>query len=176
MKLLPTLILASLISASSGFAATLHFRLFTFQGDAPEVSDLIRLYESGAIEPTVSSEAVIDTKGNFQKHNQETTTFPKIYSDYGKPTEYVTVPVGYNISGTITDKDSILAAKIAFTHSQRIADKIIRDAKNTLIAQPIISTTSLDTEMTIPSNQWFCFGGIKHNDGLTSVVAVKLQK
>jgi hypothetical protein len=176
MKLLSTLIMASLLYASSGFAATLQFRLFTFQGDTPEASDLVRLYENGSIEPTVSSNAVIDINGNFQKRNQETTTFPKSYSDDGKPTEYAIVPVGYNISGTITGKDSVPAVNISFTHSQRIADKFFRDAKNILVAQPIISTTSLDTEMTIPINQWFCFGGIKHDGGLTSVFAVKVEK
>ena len=166
----------SQIFVCSGFAATIQFRLFTLQGDMPEVSDLTRLYESGAIEPTVSSHAVIDANGSFQKHNQETTTFPKSYSEDGKPIEYVTVPVGYNISGTITGKDSILSAKIIFTHSQRIADKIVRDVKNTLVAQPIISNTSLDTEMTIPTNQWFSFGGIKHDGGLISVFAVKVEE
>lgn len=179
MKLLPTLIFACLMCVSSGVAATvaatIQFRLFTIQGEWPEISDLIRLYESGAIEPTISSHAIIDTKGNFQKIKQETIIMPTGYSDDGKPTEYLTTPIGYSVYGTITGKDSSLLAKINFTHSQRIGDMFFRGAKNTLIAKPLISTVSLDTEKTISINKWFCMP-VFNPDGPNLIFVVKVEK
>lgn len=178
MKAFLTLLSLLLCSITSR-ATTLEYRIFEVRSDTPITAmEMNRLYEEGQILPM--REGSIDFTSNtpFVKKDTKTIRYPTAFDKSIAPTEWTTQDLGFTMSGRCDLTDDSYDVQFKIEETTKSADKIQVMDNGKVIAQPILSTKSLDSSVTLlsPGGDWIMLGGISGAEESTFAILLRIRE
>jgi len=178
MKAFLTL-LSLLLCTITSWAAALEYRIFVIQSDTQITEmEMNRLYEEGLIVPKREGTIEFTPDKPFVTKDTKTIRYPTAFDKSIAPTEWTTQDLGFTMSGRCDLTDDSYDVQFKIEETTKSADKIQVMDNGKVIAQPILSTKSLDSSVTLlsPGGDWTMLGGISGAEESTFAILLRIRE